>query len=243
MNSSFLRIIIVVAIWINYSSAMESNIVCDVKAPIASTASLALEYEIPEYIIKAWHDQKVGGVGGQVDFSLVDFVLGQDPQSHLNDDTANQSFQHNTLIITVPGANTPTCTTKHLPTIMNEYTWFVENNIRVLVLCPDSIDTAQAWGTSQKLTDNETPWTKCAYFLGDAARRLLPLLVSMQGDSNHRLGFFPQRAVLFVIDGILKARYEETTPGNVENSSFAKIQEVWRELLAYKRRKISSEEY
>ncbi len=62
----------------------------------------------------------------------------------------------------------------------------------------------------------------------------------MRQNDNHQLGVIPKRGALFVVDGILKERLEETDLGNLETCSIEKIKETWLALLEIKRQRLST---
>ena len=63
--------------------------------------------------------------------------------------STNELFKNrNIILISIPGAFTPTCTTKHVPSYINELNAFQIRNLNVEVLCMyiNDIFVMQAFG-------------------------------------------------------------------------------------------------
>ena len=114
------------------------------------------------------------------------------------------------VLFAVPGAFTPTCSLKHLPSYIDSADAFAKRGVDLLCLAVNDAFVMQAWAASEKapasiamLADGNGAFTKALGLELDA--------------SGFGMGLRAQRFALFADDGVVKALHVEA-PGEFKVS-------------------------
>ena len=121
-------------------------------------------------------------------------------------------FDHsNVVIFAVPGAFTPTCSEKHLPSYVEHFDAFRDRGIEVMCMSVNDPFVMQAWGQAHHVPDG---LMMLADGNGDFARAL-----GLQLDASaYGMGTRAKRFALYAEDGIVRELQVEA-PGEFRVSS------------------------
>ena len=119
------------------------------------------------------------------------------------------------IIFGIPGAFTPTCSTKHLPGFMASDNLLSKKNIKkVICISVNDPFVMNAWGNVHNVQDKII---MLADSKGDFTRR-----IGVQKDLSHRgLGLRSGRYTMLVEEGLIKKISEEEIPGKCEVTAAA----------------------
>lgn len=115
------------------------------------------------------------------------------------------------VLFAVPGAFTPTCSERHLPSFVEHFDEFREKGIEVACMSVNDPFVMQAWGKSQNVPDG---LMMLADGNGDFTRAL-----GLQMDASaYGMGTRSRRFALYAEDGVVKQLHVEA-PGEYRVSS------------------------
>lgn len=115
------------------------------------------------------------------------------------------------VLFAVPGAFTPTCSERHLPSFVEHFAEFREKGIDVACISVNDPFVMQAWGKSQNVPDG---LMMLADGNGDFTRAL-----GLQMDASaYGMGTRSRRFALYADDGVVKQLHVEA-PGEYRVSS------------------------
>jgi len=119
------------------------------------------------------------------------------------------------ILFGLPGAFTPTCSSKHLPSFINSTEEIKKKNIKkVICISVNDPFVMDAWGKAHNVNDKII---MLADSKGDFTRR-----IGVQKDLSHRgLGLRSGRYTMLVEEGLIKKISEEEIPGKCEVTAAA----------------------
>ena len=119
------------------------------------------------------------------------------------------------ILFGLPGAFTPTCSSKHLPGFINSIEEIKKKNIKkVICISVNDPFVMDAWGNAHNVQDKII---MLADSRGDFTRR-----IGAQKDLSHRgLGLRSGRYTMLVNEGLVKKISEEEIPGKCEVTAAA----------------------
>ena len=121
-------------------------------------------------------------------------------------------FDHsNVVIFAVPGAFTPTCSEKHLPSFVGHFQRFRDKGIEVACLSVNDPFVMQAWGKSQDVPDG-------MMMLADGNAEFTRALGLELDASSYGMGTRAKRFALYAEDGVVRHLCVEA-PGEYRVSS------------------------
>lgn len=121
-------------------------------------------------------------------------------------------FDHsNVVIFAVPGAFTPTCSEKHLPSFVEHFQRFRDKGIEVACLSVNDPFVMQAWGKSLDAPEG-------LQLVSDGNADLAKALGLEMDASGYGMGIRARRFALYAEDGIVRQLFVEA-PGEFKVSS------------------------
>lgn len=142
-------------------------------------------------------------------------ILTDDGLKEIN--TAQYFEGKKVIIIGLPGAYTPVCTSRHIPEFAQASSEIKAKGVdEIICLSVNDAFVMRAWGESMKALDKIT-------FLGDDSCELTTKLGLDIDLSEHGLGKRCARCALVVDDGKITGLYVEDNPGQCSISSAASI--------------------
>jgi peroxiredoxin len=115
------------------------------------------------------------------------------------------------VLFAVPGAFTPTCSEKHLPSYVEHFGEFRKRGIEVFCVSVNDPFVMQAWGKSQNIPDG-------LEMLADGNADLVRALGLEMDASAYGMGIRAKRFAMYVEDGVLRNLFVEA-PGEYKVSS------------------------
>lgn len=115
------------------------------------------------------------------------------------------------LLFAVPGAFTPTCSERHLPSFVEHFDEFREKGIEVACMSVNDPFVMQAWGRSQNVPDG-------LMMLADGNGDFTRALGLEMDASAYGMGTRSRRFALYAEDGVVKQLHVEA-PGEYRVSS------------------------
>lgn len=117
----------------------------------------------------------------------------------------------NAVLFAVPGAFTPTCSEKHLPSYVQHFDEFRKRGIDVFCVSVNDPFVMQAWGKTQQVPDG-------LQMLADGNAELVRALGLEMDASSYGMGTRAKRFALYVEDGVVRNVFVEA-PGEYKVSS------------------------
>lgn len=114
------------------------------------------------------------------------------------------------VLFAVPGAFTPTCSEKHLPSYVEHFDAFRQRGIEVYCVSVNDPFVMLAWGKSQNIPDG-------LQMLADGNADLVRALGLEMDASAYGMGLRARRFALYVEDGVVKNVFVEA-PGEYKVS-------------------------
>lgn len=115
------------------------------------------------------------------------------------------------VLFAVPGAFTPTCSEKHLPSFVEHFDEFRKRGIEVFCVSVNDPFVMQAWGKSQDVPDG-------LQMLADGNADLVKALGLEMDASSYGMGIRARRFAMYVEDGVVRNLFVEA-PGEYKISS------------------------
>lgn len=115
------------------------------------------------------------------------------------------------VLFAVPGAFTPTCSEKHLPSYVEHFDEFRKRGIEVFCVSVNDPFVMQAWGKSQNIPDGME-------MLADGNADLVRALGLEMDASAYGMGVRAKRFATYVEDGVVRNLFVEA-PGEYKISS------------------------
>ncbi|WP_411831908.1 peroxiredoxin [Pseudoxanthomonas mexicana] len=115
------------------------------------------------------------------------------------------------VLFAVPGAFTPTCSEKHLPSYVQHFEQFRNRGIEVFCVSVNDPFVMQAWGRTQDVPDG-------LQMLADGNGDLVRALGLEMDASGYGMGMRARRFALYVEDGVVRNVFLEA-PGEYKVSS------------------------
>lgn len=115
------------------------------------------------------------------------------------------------VLFAVPGAFTPTCSEKHLPSFIRNFDKFRERGIVVACMAVNDPFVMQAWGKQQRIPEG-------MLMLSDGNADLTRALGLEMDASAYGMGMRARRFALYAEDGIVRQLFIEA-PGEFKVSS------------------------
>jgi peroxiredoxin len=115
------------------------------------------------------------------------------------------------VLFAVPGAFTPTCSEKHLPSFIRNFDKFRERGIVVACMAVNDPFVMQAWGRQQRIPEG-------MLMLSDGNADLTRALGLEMDASAYGMGMRARRFALYAEDGIVRQLFIEA-PGEFKVSS------------------------
>lgn len=115
------------------------------------------------------------------------------------------------VLFAVPGAFTPTCSERHLPSFVNHFDDFKARGITVACLSVNDAFVMQAWGKDQHIPDG-------LLMLADGNADLTRALGLELDASGYGMGIRSKRFAMYLDNGIVRALWVEA-PGEYKVSS------------------------
>ncbi|WP_454830575.1 redoxin family protein [Pseudoxanthomonas wuyuanensis] len=115
------------------------------------------------------------------------------------------------VLFAVPGAFTPTCSEKHLPSYVQHFDQFRHRGIDVFCVSVNDPFVMQAWGKTQHVPDG-------LQMLADGNADLVRALGLEMDASAYGMGTRARRFALYVEDGVVRNLFVEA-PGEYQVSS------------------------
>jgi glutaredoxin/glutathione-dependent peroxiredoxin len=115
------------------------------------------------------------------------------------------------VLFAVPGAFTPTCSEKHLPSFVEHFDEFRKRGIEVFCVSVNDPFVMQAWGKSQNIPDG-------LEMLADGNADLVKALGLEMDASAYGMGVRARRFAMYVEDGVVRNLFVEA-PGEYKVSS------------------------
>ncbi|KAF1722596.1 peroxiredoxin [Pseudoxanthomonas wuyuanensis] len=115
------------------------------------------------------------------------------------------------VLFAVPGAFTPTCSEKHLPSYVQHFDQFRHRGIDVFCVSVNDPFVMQAWGKTQHVPDG-------LQMLADGNADLVRALGLEMDASAYGMGTRARRFALYVEDGVVRNVFVEA-PGEYQVSS------------------------
>ncbi|MEJ1095203.1 MULTISPECIES: peroxiredoxin [unclassified Pseudoxanthomonas] len=115
------------------------------------------------------------------------------------------------VLFAVPGAFTPTCSEKHLPSFVEHFDDFRKRGIEVFCVSVNDPFVMQAWGKSQNIPDG-------LEMLADGNAEFVRALGLEMDASAYGMGIRARRFAMYVEDGIVRNLFVEA-PGEYKVSS------------------------
>ncbi|KRG70667.1 peroxiredoxin [Pseudoxanthomonas dokdonensis] len=115
------------------------------------------------------------------------------------------------VLFAVPGAFTPTCSEKHLPSFVNHFDDFRKRGIEVYCLSVNDPFVMQAWGKQQHVPDG-------MQMLADGNADFVKALGLEMDASGYGMGVRAKRFALYAEDGVVRQLFIEA-PGEYKVSS------------------------
>lgn len=115
------------------------------------------------------------------------------------------------VLFAVPGAFTPTCSEKHLPSYVQHFGEFRKRGIDVFCVSVNDPFVMQAWGQSQNIPDG-------LQMLADGNGDLVRALCLEMDASAYGMGIRAKRFALYAEDGVVRSLFVEA-PGEYKVSS------------------------
>lgn len=115
------------------------------------------------------------------------------------------------VLFAVPGAFTPTCSEKHLPSFIRNFDKFRERGIVVACMAVNDPFVMQAWGRHQRIPEG-------MLMLSDGNADLTRALGLEMDASAYGMGMRARRFALYAEDGIVRQLFIEA-PGEFKVSS------------------------
>jgi peroxiredoxin len=138
------------------------------------------------------------------------------PLQHINDgiqiiDTRTLFDGKKVVLFAVPGAFTPTCSERHLPSFVEHFDEFREKGIEVACMAVNDPFVMQAWGESQHVPDG-------LRMLADGNGEFTRALGLEMDASAYGMGTRSKRFAIYVEDGVARQVHVEA-PGEFRVSS------------------------
>jgi len=121
------------------------------------------------------------------------------------------------VIFAVPGAFTPTCSEKHLPSYVQHFNDFRSRGVEVYCVSVNDPFVMQAWGKTQDVPDG-------LQMLADGNAELVKALGLEMDASAYGMGTRAKRFALYVEDGVVRNVFVEA-PGEYKVSSAGHVLE------------------
>jgi len=121
------------------------------------------------------------------------------------------------VLFAVPGAFTPTCSEKHLPSFVEHFDEFRKRGIEVFCVSVNDPFVMQAWGKSQDVPDG-------LQMLADGNADLVKALGLEMDASSYGMGIRAKRFAMYVEDGVVRNLFVEA-PGEYKVSSAENVLE------------------
>jgi len=115
------------------------------------------------------------------------------------------------VLFAVPGAFTPTCSEKHLPSFVEKFDEFRKRGIEVFCVSVNDPFVMQAWGKSQNIPDG-------LEMLADGNAEFVRALGLEMDASAYGMGIRARRFAMYVEDGVVRNLFVEA-PGEYKVSS------------------------
>ncbi|MGN6223105.1 peroxiredoxin [Pseudoxanthomonas sp.] len=115
------------------------------------------------------------------------------------------------VLFAVPGAFTPTCSEKHLPSFVQHFEGFRKRGIEVFCVSVNDPFVMQAWGKTQHVPDG-------LEMLADGNADLVKALGLEMDASGYGMGIRARRFALYAEDGVVRNLFIEA-PGEYKVSS------------------------
>ncbi len=115
------------------------------------------------------------------------------------------------VLFAVPGAFTPTCSEKHLPSYVQHFEQFRNRGIEVFCVSVNDPFVMQAWGRTQDVPDG-------LQMLADGNGDLVRALGLEMDASGYGMGMRARRFALYIEDGVVRNVFLEA-PGEYKVSS------------------------
>lgn len=115
------------------------------------------------------------------------------------------------VLFAVPGAFTPTCSEKHLPSFVEHFDEFRKRGIEVFCVSVNDPFVMQAWGKSQNIPDG-------LEMLADGNAEFVRALGLEMDASAYGMGIRARRFAMYVEDGVVRNLFVEA-PGEYKVSS------------------------
>lgn len=126
-------------------------------------------------------------------------------------DTRNLFGDRKVVIFAVPGAFTPTCSERHLPSFVEHYPQFRDKGIDVACMSVNDPFVMQAWGESQEVPDG-------LMMLADGNAEFTRALGLEIDASSYGMGTRAKRFALYAENGVVRQLHVEA-PGEYRVSS------------------------
>ncbi|MBC7988320.1 MAG: peroxiredoxin [Luteimonas sp.] len=138
------------------------------------------------------------------------------PLQHINDgiqivDTRTLFDGKKVVLFAVPGAFTPTCSERHLPSFVEHFAEFREKGIEVACMAVNDPFVMQAWGESQHVPDG-------LRMLADGNGEFTRALGLEMDASAYGMGTRSKRFAIYAEDGVVRQVHVEA-PGEFRVSS------------------------
>ena len=117
-------------------------------------------------------------------------------------DTITLFDGNKTVLFSVPGAFTPTCSERHLPGFVEHYDEFKRRGINVACMAVNDPFVMEAWGESQHVPEG-------LRMLSDGNGEFTRALGLEMDASAYGMGSRSKRFALYVEDGVLKQAFVE----------------------------------
>ena len=131
------------------------------------------------------------------------------------------------IFVVVPGAFTPTCTSKHIRPFVDAYdkeeSLLSKNKIPTFIIARDNVDVMTAWAKSMGINNN------LLNVIPDPDYKLLGQLGLLE--QNSRLGLIGKRSIFYVKDGIILDLKSEEANSDVKVTSVQQAEEFWSKHL------------
>ena len=126
-------------------------------------------------------------------------------------DTPTLFIGRKAVLFAVPGAFTPTCSERHLPSFIEQFDAFRKRGIEVYCVSVNDPFVMQAWGKSQDVPDG-------LQMLADGNADLTRALGLEMDASGYGMGLRSKRYALYAEDGVVKELWVES-PGEYKVTS------------------------
>ncbi len=117
-------------------------------------------------------------------------------------DTITLFDGNKTVLFSVPGAFTPTCSERHLPGFVEHYDAFRRRGINVACMAVNDPFVMEAWGESQHVPEG-------LRMLSDGNGEFTRALGLEMDASAYGMGSRSKRFALYIVDGVVKQAFVE----------------------------------